>query len=59
MGLWREWNMAESRLKNIEEITLKMDFREEYGKEEEWSKEVQEEFKLQWEIIQDKYKERI
>lgn len=50
--------MIENRLKNIEEITLKMDFREEYGKEEEWSKDIQEEFRLQWEIIQNKYKER-
>jgi len=50
--------MVENRLKNVEEITLKMDFREEYGPEKEWSKEVKEEFKLQWEIIQDKYKER-
>jgi hypothetical protein len=51
--------MVENKLKGIEEVSLIADFEMEYGSEDNWSEETIKEFDDQWQMIQDKYKERI
>lgn len=51
--------MVENKLKDIEEVNLIADFEMEYGNECHWSDETIKEFDDQWQMIQEKYKERI